>query len=111
MFLFFFFQAEDGIRDKLVTEFRRVLFRSRRAHRGAPGCGRARCGGGGRFVAPVLPRQLPPRAGGRERVGWGKRGDLGGRRILKKKKKKMERMGIHVSTNMIRVVRLCESVA
>src|SRR5687767_15229244 len=24
----FFFQAEDGIRDKLVTEFRRVLFRS-----------------------------------------------------------------------------------
>src|SRR5229473_1621976 len=25
---FFFFQAEDGIRDKLVTEFRRVLFRS-----------------------------------------------------------------------------------
>src|SRR2546425_9115564 len=28
MFFFFFFQAEDGIRDKLVTEFRRVLFRS-----------------------------------------------------------------------------------
>src|SRR6266545_7110223 len=26
--LFFFFQAEDGIRDKLVTGFRRVLFRS-----------------------------------------------------------------------------------
>src|SRR5687767_9031116 len=26
--IFFFFQAEDGIRDKLVTEFRRVLFRS-----------------------------------------------------------------------------------
>ena len=25
---FFFFQAEDGIRDRLVTEFRRVLFRS-----------------------------------------------------------------------------------
>src|SRR5205823_11220133 len=25
---FFFFQAEDGIRDKLVTGFRRVLFRS-----------------------------------------------------------------------------------
>src|SRR5687767_15425794 len=25
---FFFFQAEDGIRDKLVLEFRRVLFRS-----------------------------------------------------------------------------------
>src|SRR3989441_5890256 len=26
--LLFFFQADDGIRDKLVTEFRRVLFRS-----------------------------------------------------------------------------------
>src|SRR2546425_5270419 len=26
--MFFFFQAEDGIRDKLVMEFRRVLFRS-----------------------------------------------------------------------------------
>ena len=25
---FFFFQAEDGIRDHCVTEFRRVLFRS-----------------------------------------------------------------------------------
>ena len=25
----FFFQAEDGIRDSSVTEFRRVLFRSR----------------------------------------------------------------------------------
>src|SRR5687767_8437245 len=28
-FCFFFFQAEDGIRDKLVTGVRRVLFRSR----------------------------------------------------------------------------------
>src|SRR5438093_4064291 len=27
-FVFFFFQAEDGIRDWSVTEFRRVLFRS-----------------------------------------------------------------------------------
>src|SRR6266542_4113370 len=27
-FLFFFFQAEDGIRDATVMEFRRVLFRS-----------------------------------------------------------------------------------
>ena len=25
---YFFFQAEDGIRDDLVMEFRRVLFRS-----------------------------------------------------------------------------------
>src|SRR5258708_11587460 len=29
-FLFFFFQAEDGIRDDLVTGVRRVLFRSLR---------------------------------------------------------------------------------
>jgi len=28
LFFFFFFQAEDGIRDIGVTEFRRVLFRS-----------------------------------------------------------------------------------
>src|SRR5437870_10928998 len=28
MFFFFFFQAEDGIRDGHVTGFRRVLFRS-----------------------------------------------------------------------------------
>src|SRR5699024_11466021 len=27
--LYFFFQAEDGIRDRNVMEFRRVLFRSR----------------------------------------------------------------------------------
>src|SRR5690554_7517722 len=27
--IFFFFQAEDGIRDADVTEFRRVLFRSK----------------------------------------------------------------------------------
>src|SRR2546425_7393192 len=29
LLVFFFFQAEDGIRDKLVTGFRRVLFRSK----------------------------------------------------------------------------------
>src|SRR5215467_3550209 len=36
---FFFFQAEDGIRDYKVTEFRRVLFRSddeRAAHHDEP---------------------------------------------------------------------------
>src|ERR1041384_4645157 len=34
IFIFFFFQAEDGIRDKLVLEFRRVLFRSAGLHTG-----------------------------------------------------------------------------
>src|SRR5574339_1306376 len=29
LIIFFFFQAEDGIRDRMVTGFRRVLFRSR----------------------------------------------------------------------------------
>src|SRR2546425_6252134 len=33
IWFFFFFQAEDGIRDKLVTGFRRVLFRSLEAER------------------------------------------------------------------------------
>src|SRR5256885_15227969 len=32
----FFFQAEDGIRDYKVTEFRRVLFRSRRYLKNEP---------------------------------------------------------------------------
>src|SRR5260363_404684 len=35
---FFFFQAEDGIRDDLVTEFRRVLFRSPTAAPIMPAC-------------------------------------------------------------------------
>src|SRR2546427_13261105 len=36
-FFFFFFQAEDGIRDLTVTEFRRVLFRSQsRRHYALP---------------------------------------------------------------------------
>src|SRR5947209_19751006 len=35
MFVFFFFQAEDGIRDDLL-EFRRVLFRSRVIGRALP---------------------------------------------------------------------------
>src|SRR6267143_2790615 len=43
---FFFFQAEDGIRDGTVTEFRRVLFRSPCVHAvpaSVQGCtGRAR---------------------------------------------------------------------
>src|SRR6478609_7046056 len=39
MYFFFFFQAEDGIRDKLVTGFRRVLFRSRPRRGGRGGVG------------------------------------------------------------------------
>src|SRR5437867_7650588 len=46
-FIVFFFQAEDGIRDRTVMEFRRVLFRSRdrpQAERRARRCARERGG-------------------------------------------------------------------
>src|SRR6266581_6287062 len=77
-FFFFFFQAEDGIRDGRVMEFRRVLFRSqfRRVqilvrHGGPPGNWEAN-----------------ERAHSRsEERRVGKSVDLGGRRIIKKKKK------------------------
>src|SRR2546430_17310718 len=55
---------------------------------------RVRNGGGGRYGAlPGLPgrgtgRFGRRRSGGRKRGGEGKRGDLGGGRIIKKKKKK-----------------------
>src|SRR2546425_12474043 len=106
MVFFFFFQAEDGIRDKLVTgvqtcalpisseengrtvrsggPFRASFLRGRpalrddRGHGGGPPGGRQYGGGdpGGR------------RGGGdRERVGEGKKGGFGGGRIIKKKKK------------------------
>src|SRR2546428_8368153 len=110
--LLFFFQAEDGIRDLIVT--------------GVQTCAlpiwflrRIRCPGrrlifeGAVSAAFALTRKLPSRrplssarmavrtfvvlAGGngvgdRKRVGEGKRGDLGGRRIIKKKKKKRTRV-------------------
>src|SRR5215813_8754137 len=60
---FFFFQAEDGIRDADVTEFRRVLFRSRRALPLLPPR-EVVASSGGRAV-PGEPRD----AGGRERRG------------------------------------------
>src|SRR5206468_9238674 len=43
LLFFFFFQAEDGIRDLIVTEFRRVLFRSQRSS-----------GSQGTFIVPAL---------------------------------------------------------
>src|SRR2546422_11493982 len=54
LFFVFFFQAEDGIRDVAVTEFRRVLFRSRSA-RADRGRRRAR-------AAPRAPRDRGPNA-------------------------------------------------
>src|SRR5215216_6829417 len=60
--LVFFFQAEDGIRDDLVTEFRRVLFRSPPPPRGHAGAIPRSC-------TLSSPRRLAVRDAGREVVG------------------------------------------
>src|SRR5687767_15348283 len=91
---FFFFQAEDGIRDKLVTGVQTCalpISRGNLACRPCPGC------------ASACPRRRSARARGgrlwrpRCRAPWGRRSeerrvgksvDLGGRRISKKKKTK-----------------------
>src|SRR5215216_7160249 len=71
---FFFFQAEDGIRDDLVTGVQTCALPICRARR-VGGCGWG------------LPRRSPSGPGSEERRE-GKSVDLGGRRIIKKKKKK-----------------------
>src|SRR2546425_3832416 len=88
-YLFFFFQAEDGIRDKLVT--------------GVQTCALPIFPRNGRFVPlvweeprrGVLCRASDDRGAARsersEERRVGKSVDLGGRRIIKKKKKKTER--------------------
>src|SRR3982750_5024712 len=77
---FFFFQAEDGIRDLIVTGVQTCALPISSGARGrgsSSRCRRAgRCTGGRR-----RPRD-------RKRGGVGKRGDFGGGRIIKKKKKK-----------------------
>src|SRR2546425_1427676 len=101
--VFFFFQAEDGIRDKLVTGVQtcalpisdrletgdawpRRLGHRRRALRDT----RLRDDGGGRCARDPPPRRGPGRGGDRrsEERRVGKSVDLGGRRIIKKKKEK-----------------------
>src|SRR5256885_17200797 len=93
-FLFFFFQAEDGIRDYKVTGVQTcALPISRhacsRAHRGSPGGVRPR-----RPASPAARdrRRVPagggPPRGEREKGGGGKRGEFRGGRVIKKKKKK-----------------------
>src|SRR2546426_8136621 len=107
----FFFQAEDGIRDYKVTGVQTWLFRSRgrRAPDRAPGARAAAAAARALRPGPrqrwrrLLPRAVrqaqlqPPRARAgkargsrpaardRKSVVEGKRGDLGGRRIIKKK--------------------------
>src|SRR5690349_23001303 len=95
---FFFFQAEDGIRDLYVTGVQTCALpiscggpRSARSRprRGAAtprgaGCDRAGPGGG----AGPDRRRGAPRSGRSEERRVGKSVDLGGRRIIKKKKKR-----------------------
>src|SRR5258708_39698848 len=82
--IFFFFQAEDGIRDDLVTGVQTVLFRSggedfsdaRLKSKSSPPDNSA---------FPKTPKNLSPSLD-RKSVVKGKSVDLGGRRIIKKKK-------------------------
>src|SRR2546422_9375405 len=92
--IFFFFQAEDGIRDVAVTGVQTcALPISRRTRAGGPHARLARHlllrGQGSRGHRRAPPRRAW-RAGGpegdRKSVVKGKRVDLGGRRIIKKKK-------------------------
>src|SRR3712207_7513658 len=102
----FFFQAEDGIRDIGVTGVQTCalpIFSVRVCASGGRllrGCGRTRPAptsrprSWGRSRPVCSPptrrgsaRRSPSRARERKSVGEGKSGDLGGRRIIKKKKK------------------------
>src|SRR3712207_6875828 len=101
---FFFFQAEDGIRDIGVTGVQTCALPIYGAAERPPvhareplPTGRARSGAAsGRAADPrpvhqATPRPrrrtaVTPRRGDRESVGEGKRVDVGGRRIIKKKK-------------------------
>src|SRR3712207_9163691 len=92
---FFFFQAEDGIRDIGVTGVQTWLFRSAPLVDPVQLVGEVRLqvrqGPPGVVQLGVQRAQLPQRraaqAGGeRERGAWGESGDIGGRRVIKKKK-------------------------
>src|SRR6266849_10151726 len=93
--LFFFFQAEDGIRDPLVTGVQTCAL---------PIFDQGGCierllvsGARGRLVA--VPSAVVE---DRKSVVWGKSVDLGGRRIIKKKKK--IEMATSVSYEEVRII-------
>src|SRR5260221_9168086 len=98
--MFFFFQAEDGIRDHCVTGVQTcaLFFSSRRRHTrslcdwSSDVCSSDLCLRWGSMRSCSNSARLKgpagPEAGGRKRVVLGKSVDLGGRRIIKKKKKK-----------------------
>src|SRR2546425_9441542 len=97
---FFFFQAEDGIRDKLVTGVQTCVFRSDATGTASSSAAAARIVSAAmrswRFrwrltslktgSIEVATRTTPDR----ESVVEGKRVDLGGRRMIKKKEEKRE---------------------
>src|SRR2546430_17590421 len=86
-FLFFFFQAEDGIRDLTVTGVQTCALPI--SGRDGP-VRRDHCAAGqraGRLYGGT-PRLESDSRRDRKSVVEGKRVDLGGRRIIKKKKKK-----------------------
>src|SRR2546422_1721375 len=86
-FFFFFFQAEDGIRDVAVTGVQTCalpIFRFSRGSTTTATGRRWRCWLKRSSGSALFPRRARERKSGVE----GKRGDLGGRRIIKKKKKK-----------------------
>src|SRR3712207_9234210 len=88
----FFFQAEDGIRDIGVTGVQTcalpIWARAASRRRGGGRRSRARAAPPARGRgAPPPAAQAPPRPRDRKRGGEGKRVDLGGGRIIKKKKK------------------------
>src|SRR3712207_8831282 len=94
MVVFFFFQAEDGIRDIGVTGVQTCalpIFEDQREaplddlgaqlERGAGHTGQQT----GAVVDDGAAGVVVPMPADRKRVVWGKSGDLGGRRIIKKK--------------------------
>src|SRR2546427_7405777 len=86
VFFFFFFQAEDGIRDLTVTGVQTCalpISADRRSGPGPPRTPSPHRSGRARASPPACSRRAPSRSEER-RVGKGV--DLGGRRIIKKKK-------------------------
>src|SRR5258708_31488346 len=88
VFIFFFFQAEDGIRDDLVTGVQTCALPI------SSGCSRTTCGW---WCSTPATARLRPGASSRrsEERRVGKSVDLGGRRIIKKKKEKIRGKRYH----------------
>src|SRR5690348_18261193 len=89
LFLFFFFQAEDGIRDGRVTGVQTCALPIWSAAGGSP-----------RSCSPTGTTTTSPRPSRSEERRVGKSVDLGGRRIIKKKKKDKKTTTRHQCTTI-----------